>query len=220
MSIWIPQQTVVVLGSSNQPDIEADLDACARDGVPVLKRYGGGGTVLLYEGCAIVSLGVWVKQHYQNKLYFERLNQAVIDALGIKWPKLDTLGQRGLSDIAYGDLKVAGTSLFRSQNYLLYQASLLVDLRPELMSRYLKHPSREPEYRAGRSHKDFLTGLSSIEVGLTAERCSEQLSASLPHSVRKALGDELVEPIPDQFAALAARVERSALESSAVIQVR
>ena len=220
MSIWIPEQAVVVLGSSNQPDIEAELDACAKDGVPVLKRYGGGGTVLLYEGCAIVSLGVWVKQHYQNKLYFDRLNQAVIDALGLKWPKLNALGQRGLSDITYGDLKVAGTSLFRSRNYLLYQASLLVDLRPELMSQYLKHPSREPDYRAGRSHKDFLIGLSSIEQGLTSEQCSEQLTTFLPHSVRKTLGDELVAPIPDQFAALAARVERSALESTAAIRVR
>jgi lipoate---protein ligase len=76
---------VVVLGSSNQPDVEVQVNNCQRDGIPILKRYGGGGTVLLYDGCVIVSLGLWVRQHYQNKLYFECLNQAVIEALGRRW---------------------------------------------------------------------------------------------------------------------------------------
>lgn len=210
LSVWVPQEPVVILGSSNHPDFEVQMEACARDAVPVLKRYGGGGTVLLYDGCAIVSLGLWVNQHYQNKLYFERLNQAVIAALGQRWSPMLNLEQRGLSDITYGNLKVAGTSLFRSRNYLLYQASLLVTLRPDLIGQYLKHPTREPDYRAGRSHHDFLTGLSSVMEGVTAALCTEQLLQALPDCVRKHMGDEMIDPLPEQFAALEARVQRSA----------
>lgn len=212
-SIWVPQQPVVVLGSSNYPDVEVQVDSCQRDGIPILKRYGGGGTVLLYDGCVIVSLGLWVRQHYQNKLYFECLNQAVIDALGQRWSVFRELGQRGLSDITFGDLKVAGTSLFRSRNYLLYQASILVDLRPDLIDLYLKHPSREPDYRLGRTHKDFLTGLSFVNHEVTPTLCATELHRALPECVRVTLGNELVMPISDQFPALHARVQRANVAS-------
>src|SRR4051812_5844165 len=78
---WIPEHPLVVLGSSNQSNVEVEEGLCAADGVPILKRYGGGGTVLLYDGCLVVSVGAWVRQHFQNKLYFSALNQAVINTL-------------------------------------------------------------------------------------------------------------------------------------------
>ena len=152
LTVFVPATPIVVLGSANVAEREADVEACAAAQVPVLKRYGGGGAVVLHDGCVVVSLGCWVRQHFQNKLYFERVNAAVIDALALAWPPLAGLTQRGLSDVVFGDRKVAGTSLFRSRNYLLYQASLLVDPKLALIERFLRHPSREPDYRAGRAH--------------------------------------------------------------------
>ena len=43
-----------------------------------------------------------------------------------------------------------------------YWEEFNVDLDPDRIARYLKHPSREPEYRGGRSHRDFLIGLGDI----------------------------------------------------------
>ncbi|MBM4250965.1 MAG: hypothetical protein FJ146_03265 [Deltaproteobacteria bacterium] len=200
---WVPTDSMVVLGASNAAEVEVDTPNCALDGVPVLKRYGGGGTVVLHPGCAVVSLGCWVKQPFQNKFYFELVNRALIAALGSGWPELNALGQSGLSDIVHGDLKVAGTSLFRSRNYLLYQASILVDCQVDVIDKYLKHPSREPEYRRGRSHSSFLTGLNEIVGGIiSGPLCAEHLSQTLPQQLKQLLDAELVSTIPEQWSGL------------------
>jgi len=209
LGCFVPSSHFVVLGSSNAADVEVDTVRCGADAVPVLKRYGGGGTVLLHGGCVVVSLGTWVRQYYQNSLYFAALNQAVIDALALRWPVLAALGQAGHSDIVYVGRKVAGTSLFRSRNYLLYQASLLVDVRRELIDRYLRHPSREPDYRQGRPHGDFLVGLSELASELTPESCLAQLRRALPETLEKQLAGELVPPDPTQFAGLHRRAQAS-----------
>jgi lipoate-protein ligase A len=69
------------------------------------------------------------------------------------------LSQRGLSDICIGDKKILGSSLYMPRGRAHYQASLLVHCDLNIMFKYLKHPSREPDYRRGRRHEDFLTTL-------------------------------------------------------------
>jgi len=223
VSVWVPDKAMVVLGSSNDASLECDVDACAHDGVPVLRRYGGGGAVVLYPGCIIVSVGMWVRQHFQNDLYFKLCNQSVIDALKIVSPDTSALVQAGISDIAWSmsssmaggqGKKVAGTSLFRSRNYLLYQASLIVDLNTDLISRYLRHPSKEPAYRAGRKHEDFLIGLSSLMTGSKEEDAqagpvAASLKRNLSDVIRTTFGSEAISPCPEQFDALRARVQRA-----------
>lgn len=208
VSTWVPESPLVVLGSSNVAEAEVEVERCAKDGIPVLKRYGGGGTVLLHSGCVVASVGAWVRQPFQNKFYFERLNQALIDALADSWPACSGLGQRGLSDIVHGDRKIAGTSLFRSRNYLLYQVSLLVEADVAAIGLYLKHPTKEPDYRKGRSHASFLAGLSDVVPGLDAETCRMRLESAFSDCLERQLEGELIAPETAQFPALTARAER------------
>ncbi len=209
---WIPDQTVVVLGSSNDPNVECHAERCAADGISILKRYGGGGTVVLYSGCVIVTIGGWVADHFQNDRYFRLLNGAVNQALHANFKFNAPLTQAGISDLVAGEKKFGGTSMFRSRNYLLYQASLIVDCDFEMIGRYLAHPSREPEYRRGRRHSDFLTGLANLAPGITTKQVLAVLSGALAGHVLTALGSEAAGPAPDQFSALQARIERSRLE--------
>lgn len=209
LAAFVPGTPVVVLGAGNDAAREADVEACAASGIPIVKRYGGGGTVLLHDGCVVVSLGLWVRQHYQNRFYFDLVNRAVIDALVATWPGLEELAQRGLSDLVAGDRKVGGTSLFRSRNYLLYQASLLVDARRDLIARHLRHPSREPDYRGGRTHGDFIVGLDELRPGLEAGSCAAYLARDLPAALSARLEGELVEPRPEQFEGLLGRINRT-----------
>jgi lipoate-protein ligase A len=214
LGLWVPERPTVVLGSSNDPAVEADAGACARDGVQILKRYGGGGTVVLHQGCVVVSIGAWVRQHFQNRFYFDLLNQSVIDALALSWPHLGCLSQQGLSDITVDDRKVAGTSLFRSRNYLLYQASLLVEARAELFETYLRHPSREPDYRKGRGHRGFVMGLVEIVPRLTPAHVLAALRRDLAVTLDARLGDELVEPFDDQVPGLLTRARSGAASAA------
>ncbi|MCR4398029.1 MAG: hypothetical protein NUV93_03605, partial [Firmicutes bacterium] len=74
-------------------------------------------------------------------------------------PRPGSLAVRGLGDVCMGDRKILGSSFYLKRRVGLYQASLIVlDFRDEV-SRYLRHPSREPDYRAGRPHSEFITSL-------------------------------------------------------------
>ncbi len=205
---WVPQSLMVVLGSSNRAEIEVHEDSCERMNVPVLKRYGGGGTVVLYPGCLVISVGAWVGRWFENALYFRLLNQAVIDALSCRWPLLQDLGQRGHSDIVWREQKVGGTSLFRSRNYLLYQASLLIHADFDLIDQVLAHPSKEPDYRQGRRHREFLTDLRTAlhASELTAGDVLVHMETHLQETIRQRLGSELVSSFPDQVSHLLKRV--------------
>src|SRR5205085_2678428 len=117
------------------------------------------------------------------------INKALIKALGLSFENLNEIYQDGISDLVYQGRKIAGTSLFRSRNYLLYQASLLYEPRVDLMNRYLAHPTREPSYRQGKSHADFVLSLSHIlnDVGIL------DVKAGLEKHLQACLKEQLVE---------------------------
>lgn len=207
VSCWIPANALVVLGSSNQAAAEVDVERCLADGVAILKRYGGGGTVVLYPGCVVVSIGTWVRQHFNNGFYFQRLNQAVITCLTRYWPVCQHLVQRGLSDIACGERKIAGTSLFRSRNYLLYQASILVENDINLIGKYLRHPTREPDYRQGRSHAAFLMGLCDLDPRMNVAAVLKALEGDIAEHALLQLEGDCIEPVSEQYPGLLRRAQ-------------
>ncbi len=56
LRLWESPEYFVVLGRSSDPQVEVDLAACRREGVPVLRRPSGGGTVLAGPGCLMYAV--------------------------------------------------------------------------------------------------------------------------------------------------------------------
>src|SRR5829696_211553 len=56
LRLWEWPSPAVVLGSGCVLRDDVDEETCAADGVPVLRRSSGGGTVLLGRGCLLYSL--------------------------------------------------------------------------------------------------------------------------------------------------------------------
>src|SRR5579872_7437387 len=56
LRVWEWPRPAVVLGSGGRLAEEVDRAACRADGVPVLRRSSGGGTVLLGGGCLLFTL--------------------------------------------------------------------------------------------------------------------------------------------------------------------
>src|ERR1043166_4451744 len=56
LRLWEWSSPAVVLGSAGVLREDVDEEACAADGVPILRRASGGGTVLLGRGCLCYSL--------------------------------------------------------------------------------------------------------------------------------------------------------------------
>lgn len=148
----------VVMGRGSKPELEINADACANDGVPVLKRRGGGCSVVIDPGNVIVSVALPVKGLKDNQKYFDRLSIWLIkglDKIGI-----NNIYSDGVSDLVLDDRKIGGSCIHRSKDLLYYSSTLLVQPDLEKVIRYLKHPPREPNYRKGRTHNDFMGALS------------------------------------------------------------
>jgi lipoate---protein ligase len=168
---------LIVLGKGSDPEGELELDLCLADGIPLQRRRGGGCAVVLDPGCVLVSTAIRAAGIGHNKAHFGRLTDWMTDALAtIGFPNIKG---DGISDLVLGDRKVAGTCLYRRKDLLLYSASLLVTPDVERMERYLAHPPREPAYRRGRAHRDFVGGLVKDAGTSDAAMVAEQLSAAL-----------------------------------------
>jgi lipoate-protein ligase A len=150
-------ETTVVIGRSGKERVELDLDAIAADDVPVLRRRGGGCSVVLDPGNAIVSVVLPMPGMAGITRAFDRISDWLIEALA----RLGVPGvtQRGVSDLVFRDRKIGGSCIYRRAGLLYYSTTLLVDPDLELVERYLAHPPREPDYRGGRSHRDFMGSL-------------------------------------------------------------
>lgn len=170
---WEPPGRAVVLGRGNRAETEAREARCARDKIPILRRRGGGGTVLLAPGILVVTLVKQVRHQFHIKEYFQQINDLIMAAL--RTLAVRGLSQRGHSDICLGERKILGSSMYRKKSVLFYTASLMVCNDLAEIDRYLKHPSKEPDYRQGRSHADFLTTVSREYPDLTLKMVKDAI---------------------------------------------
>jgi lipoate-protein ligase A len=65
----------------------------------------------------------------------------------------------GRGDLAVGGRKCAGSAQRRLKHWFMVHCSILYDFPIERIARYLTVPQRQPEYRQGRDHQDFLSNL-------------------------------------------------------------
>jgi len=151
-------QVAAVIGRGGKIEVEVHADRLAADGIPLLRRRGGGCAVVLDPGNLIVSLVLPRPGVGEITRTFRELSERMIAALtacGVPGVR-----QEGTSDLALGDRKLGGSCIYRSRGLIYYSTTLLVDPDLELIDRYLPHPPREPDYRRARSHHDFLTSLA------------------------------------------------------------
>jgi lipoate-protein ligase A len=74
-------------------------------------------------------------------------------------PLLPHIAAQGTSDLTWQGRKFSGNSMRCRREYLLYHGTLLCDFDLPLITRYLKMPPRQPDYRGGREHEQFVTNL-------------------------------------------------------------
>ena len=179
--LWEPTFPLVVLGRSSRPEGELFEESCAADSIPVIKRLGGGRSVLLCPGMLVVSIAAEIGRFPGHLHCMQAINQSIkktLTGLGVRHINL-----QGISDLALGERKVLGCCLYltrsRDRWIAFYQGSLLFDLDLSLMARYLKHPPSEPDYRRGRPHQEFLTTLKAEGYGLKIMAAASALALAL-----------------------------------------
>jgi len=179
---WEPRETFVVVGYANKVATEVNVAVCEAKRIPIFRRCSGGGTVVQMPGGLNYALILRITEDSPtrnitsaNHFIMEK-NRAAIESLAdqfkIQNSKLK-ISVRGHTDLCLGDLKFAGNSQRRRKNFLLFHGTLLLDCDLSLVSELLQIPSLQPDYRASRSHTEFVTNLN-----LPAEKVKAALVAA------------------------------------------
>jgi len=160
---WMAAEPTVVLGSSSRLAEEVDAAACAAAGVRIIRRPSGGLTVVLGPGCLMWSV---IAPHPAGSPLLDAIHAATLEPLAAALRGAGrSVQRRGTSDLAVvgaaGDeRKVSGNALRVRRHGVLYHGTLLDAFDLDLVGRVLRHPPREPDYRAGRPHDSFLANLA------------------------------------------------------------
>jgi lipoate-protein ligase A len=154
LRVWEWPSPAVVLGAGCRLAEDVDEQACAADAVPILRRSSGGGTVLLGAGCLLYTLVL----RFDRNPALGQIQSSYAHILGRVAQAVGGL-PAGISDLAVRGLKVSGNAQQRKRDHLLHHGTLLCAFDLGRVGRYLRPPPRQPEYRAGRSHEEFLCNL-------------------------------------------------------------
>jgi len=159
LRLWEQPSLAVVLGAGCKLAEDVDETRCQADGVPILRRSSGGGTVLLGPGCLCFSLVLAYERSpllrevpFSYVFILERVREALSGLL----PNIE---RAGISDLMARGFKLSGNAQQRKRHFLLHHGTLLYDISLERISAYLRIPQRQPDYRDGRSHGEFVCNL-------------------------------------------------------------
>ncbi len=161
LRFWESKCPFVVLGRTSRVADDVDLVTCEKDGLPILRRASGGGTVLQGPGCLSYAFVLPLEWH-PDLASIRTTNRFVLERIAVTLRQWEpTTSVRGISDLAIGDRKISGNAQRRTRNALLLHGTILYGMRADLVARYLKHPSRQPDYRSDRPHRTFLRMLNA-----------------------------------------------------------
>ena len=172
--VWKPDGYYLVLGQSNTAERSLFIENVIRDGIPVTKRPTGGEAVLLTPSTIAVTVAKEFPVAILFKDFFRIINNLIMESLTEKG--IAGLSSKGISDIAIGNKKILGSSMRCIRNRLVFHAVLNISEDPEIFEKYLRHPRREPDYRASRSHNEFVTSLETEGYNVSADDLIRSIS--------------------------------------------
>ncbi len=187
LRFWEPRELFVVLGYANRASREVELAACRAQGVPVLRRCSGGGTVLQGPGCLnytvvlrIAEAGPLATVTGANRFIMERHRAALALLIG------EAVQVQGVTDLALGALKFSGNAQRRRRESLIFHGTFLLDFDLALVGKFLRFPSQQPAYRQGRAHEHFLTNLhlpaDAVKTALRQAWRADAPLQEIPHA--------------------------------------
>ena len=178
---WITERAVIV-GRSQRITDEVDLAAAEEDGVPILRRISGGGTVVQYPGNLNVSVLVADAAAGSVEQAFLRLGSCVAVALRGMGVDARLEGSAVVSPLG----KLCGAAQARRGRALLYHSTLLFQPDVAPMERYLR--ALRSDYVSGRvpSKARGTTTLSEI---LHRSVTAEEAAAAVSSALTRTLGD-------------------------------
>lgn len=184
----------VVLGYGNKVAAEVDIEYAHSAGVGMFRRISGGGTVLQGPGCLSYALFLEIAKHTElgsitstNNFIMEKNRAAISRLLECK------VEIQGHTDLALNGLKFSGNAQRRKRNIVLFHGTFLLNFDLDSISRVLKMPSSQPDYRMNRPHSNFLANLKLKSADVKSAFNDEWNASVAGSNPQPKLAKELVE---------------------------
>lgn len=185
LRLWESAQPMVVVGRSSHVEKEVDVAFCRREAIPILRRSSGGAAIVAGPGClmyaVVLSHAVQTELRDITRAHAFVMKQ-LTRAIGPLVAGAGTITCAGTSDLVLdtgSDVasarKFSGNSLRMKRTHLLYHGTLLYDFDLAIIEKCLRTPPRQPEYRRGRGHGEFVMNLP-----LSRERLVDAVATAFP----------------------------------------
>ena len=114
-----------------------------------------GDTVLLGPGCLCFSLVLsfdrpGMQDVTHSYAYIMSTLSAALNA------EATAVTRSGTSDLVVNERKISGNAQRRMRSFVLHHGTILYDFDLKRIGDYVHMPERQPEYRAGRAHEEFV----------------------------------------------------------------
>jgi lipoate-protein ligase A len=160
LRFWEAEKFFIVLGRTSRLHDDVKIKEAQRDGIEVVRRASGGGTVLQGPGCLNYSLVL----SYKRDAALKYIRKSYGFILGNICNALNVSGVNAkfepISDIVVRGRKFSGNAQMRKRRYILHHGTILYDFPLDIIEKYLKMPKEEPPYRKGRNHGEFLANIN------------------------------------------------------------
>jgi len=220
----------VVMGLSNKTELLVHMDAVERDGIQLVRRFSGGGTVFIDQHCWMATMLVhkhaesdghppqlphplvhpsalppypnklmeWTRDFYSPVFSFDEIGATQTDSAAASSsaassssapPPFSLTGH----DYCFSSRKFGGNAPTITRDRWLHHTSFLWQLDAlEHIETYLQNPAKQPEYRAGRSHTEFLTSLREVWTQVEERRGNNGVGSNSSAADAQRLREELV----------------------------
>lgn len=145
----------IVMGISGQPDKLLNIESVKREKIPVIKRFSGGGTVIVDENTLFVTF-IFSKDLFDIDPFPEPILRWSEQLYKESWAIPNFHLKE--NDYCIGDKKCGGNAQYIRKDRWLHHTSFLWDYSSDNM-KHLLLPAKRPKYRIDRTHDDFLTRL-------------------------------------------------------------
>jgi len=145
------------MGISGKMEELLDVQSVQKEKIPVIKRFSGGGTVIVDENTLFISF-LMAKEHLEITAFPEPILKWSADLYGSAW-KIDGFHLKE-NDYCIGERKCGGNAQYIRKDRWIHHTSFLWDYAEKNME-FLLLPKKRPTYRKDRAHEEFLCRLKS-----------------------------------------------------------
>ncbi len=144
-------------------------DYCRAHAIPILRRTSGGCAIVAGPGCLMYAVVLSYELRPELRMLDEAHRFVLETTLDGLRPLVPNVSRQGTSDLTMFESKghsqkFSGNSLRCRRHALLYHGTLLYDFPLDLVSKCLKFPPRQPDYRQDRGHESFIANLPVRDV--------------------------------------------------------